>query len=227
LGGTSITLRWGIERRLEFIELGPFREDQTNRGDLGKAFGIPVNRASTELNDYLAIGPANRVSDKSVRACVPVARFRLRLDVGRYLSHRCSISDGNMTQRKTWIGQVSAVDTAGAAVPATGAGRPRAMLQAIRKIEAIKFEHQSFFSPTPRWRWIAPLHGFRRLPLTLAGVRLHRPMLQGLSARAHSQGREHPAQRGEYRRRGRPERTRKSLLSGFQVEVLATIAPHE
>ena len=50
MGATQGSVRWGIERRLEFIEFRLFWEGHINRGDLMAAFGISINQASTDLN---------------------------------------------------------------------------------------------------------------------------------------------------------------------------------
>ena len=61
-------LRWGVERRLEFIEFRLFWEGHVNRGDLTDAFSVSVNQASTDLNRYLGMAPDNMFYDKSARA---------------------------------------------------------------------------------------------------------------------------------------------------------------
>ena len=57
MGTTQGSVRWGIERRLEFIEFRLFWEGHVNRGDLMAAFGISINQASTDLNRYLGMAP--------------------------------------------------------------------------------------------------------------------------------------------------------------------------
>ncbi len=60
----SGSVRWGIERRLEFIEFRLFWEGHVNRSDLMAAFGISINQASADLNRYLGMAPGNMVYDK-------------------------------------------------------------------------------------------------------------------------------------------------------------------
>ncbi|HLV59844.1 MAG TPA: hypothetical protein VKY51_00415, partial [Fredinandcohnia sp.] len=100
------SVRWGIERRLEFIEFRLFWDGHVNRSDLMAAFGISINQASADLNRYLGMAPGNMVYDKSARTYVRGDRFEplfLRPDPARYLSQLRSISDGIATQEETWI----------------------------------------------------------------------------------------------------------------------------
>ncbi len=63
-------LRWGVGKRLEFIEFRLFWEGRVNRSDLMEQFGISVNQASADLNRYIALAPENTVYDKSLRTYV-------------------------------------------------------------------------------------------------------------------------------------------------------------
>lgn len=162
------SVRWSIERRLEFIEFRLFWDGQVNRSDLMAAFGISINQASADLNRYLGMAPGNMVYDKSARTYVRGDRFEplfLRTDPACYLSQLRSISDGIATQEETWIRQLPAFDTVRSPGRGTDAGNLRAVLEAIHNRQAIDVEYQSLSSPAPRWRWIAPhalaFDGFR------------------------------------------------------------------
>lgn len=168
MGATQDSVRWGIERRLEFIEFRLFWEGHVNRGDLMAAFGISINQASTDLNRYLGMAQGNMRYDKSARAYVRGDRFAplfLKPDPASYLSQLRSISDGITTQEETWIGQMPAFDTVRNPARGIDVGHLRAVLQAIHSRRAIEIEYQSLSSPAPRWRWIAPhaiaFDGFR------------------------------------------------------------------
>ena len=50
-------LRWGIEQRLEFIELRLFWECHENRIEVMQQFGVSVNQTSSDLNRYIALTP--------------------------------------------------------------------------------------------------------------------------------------------------------------------------
>jgi len=168
MGATRTIFRWGVERRLEFIEFRLFWEGRVNRSDLMGTFGVSINQASTDLNRYLGMAPNNMVYDKSARAYVRGDRFEplfLKPDPASYLSQLRSISDGIVTQVETWVGQLPAFDKVHDPARGIDAGHLRAVLQAIHNGQAIEVEYQSLSSLDPRWRWIAPhaiaFDGFR------------------------------------------------------------------
>lgn len=168
MGATQGSVRWGIERRLEFIEFRLFWEGHVNRSDLIAAFGISINQASTDLNRYLGMAPDNMRYDKSARTYVRGDRFEplfLKPDPASYLSQLGSISDGIVTQEETWIGRLPAFDTVPSPVRGIDAHTLRRVIEAIRTRQALEVEYQSLSSPTPCWRWIAPhaiaFDGFR------------------------------------------------------------------
>ena len=161
-------LRWGIERRLEFIEFRLFWEGYVNRGDLMEAFGISINQASTDLNRYIALAPQNITYNKSARAYIRGADFAPlfpKPDASRYLSELRAIADGILNPADAWIGQPLAYDAAPTPARGIHAETLRAMIAAIRRSEAIEVKYQSLSRPEPRWRWIAPhaigFDGFR------------------------------------------------------------------
>ncbi|CCN23601.1 WYL domain-containing protein [Bordetella bronchiseptica] len=168
MGTTHTIFRWGVERRLEFIEFRLFWEGHVNRGDLMDAFGISVNQASADLNRYLNMAPENMVYDKSARTYVRGARFEprfLKPDAAGYLSQLRSVSDGIIAQEESWIGQLPAFDTVPSPVRGIDAGHLREVIRAIRDTRAIEVEYQSLSYQAPRRRWIAPhaiaFDGFR------------------------------------------------------------------
>jgi hypothetical protein len=48
----SAGLRWGVERRLEFIEFRLYWEGGINRSDIREFFGVSVPQASKDLSLY-------------------------------------------------------------------------------------------------------------------------------------------------------------------------------
>jgi len=161
-------LRWGVERRLEFIEFRLFWEGHVNRGDLMDAFSVSVNQASTDLNRYIGMAPDNMVYDKSARTYIRGSKFDalfLKPDASRYLSQLRSVADGILDRADTWIGQFPTYDAAPTPVRGVNAKTLRSVVAAIRRSEAIEVKYQSLSRPEPRWRWIAPhaigFDGFR------------------------------------------------------------------
>ena len=161
-------LRWGVERRLEFIEFRLFWEGQVNRGDLMEAFGVSVNQSSTDLNRYIALAPTNMAYDKSARTYVRGGGFSplfLKPDASRYLAQLRSVADGILDRSDCWIGAIPQFDAAPTPVRGVIAATLRSIVSAIRRSESIEIRYQSLSRPEPLWRWIAPhaigFDGFR------------------------------------------------------------------
>jgi predicted DNA-binding transcriptional regulator YafY len=161
-------LRWGVERRLEFIEFRLFWEGHVNRADLMAAFGVSLNQASTDLNRYIGMAPANMLYDKSARTYTRSSDFNplfLKPDASRYLSELRSVAVGILDRSDAWIGQAPSYDAIPTPVRGVNAKTLRSVVVAIRRSEAIEVKYQSLSRPEPRWRWIAPhaigFDGFR------------------------------------------------------------------
>lgn len=168
MGAESADLRWGIEKRIEFIEFRLFWDGRVNRSDLTSAFGVSVNQASTDLNRYIGMAPDNMVYDKSARTYIRGGNFDplfLKPDASRYLSQLRSVADGILDRADAWIGQFPSYDAAPSPVRGVYAKTLRSVVAAIRRSEAIEVKYQSLSRPEPRWRWIAPhaigFDGFR------------------------------------------------------------------
>jgi hypothetical protein len=152
-------LRWGVERRLEFIEFRLFWEGHVNRSDLIDVFGVSVNQASTDLNRYIAMAPDNMAYDKSSRTYIRCSGFEARFlepDASFYLSKLRSVADGIVDRSDTWVGKFPSYDCAPTPVRGVDAKTLRSVVAAIRRSEAIEIKYQSMSRPEPSWRWIAP-----------------------------------------------------------------------
>lgn len=168
LSKEKVDLRWGVERRLEFIEFRLFWEGHVNRSDLMEAFGISVQQASADLNRYQGLAAANIFYDKSAKAYVRGSVFSplfLQPDAGRYLSQLRSVAEGILDKSDAWIGQFPNFDAAPAPARAVTAATLRSVVASIRRSEAIEIKYQSLSRAEPMWRWIAPhaigFDGFR------------------------------------------------------------------
>lgn len=168
MGAEKADLRWGVERRLEFIEFRLFWEGHVNRGDLMEAFGVSINQASTDLNRYIGMAPDNMVYDKSARTYIRDSGFQplfLKPDSSRYLSQLRNVADGILDRAESWIGQLPSYDAAPTPARGVNAKTLRSVITAIRRSEAIEIKYQSLSRPEPGWRWIAPhaigFNGFR------------------------------------------------------------------
>jgi len=81
-------IRWGIERRLEFVEFRLFWEDGVNRSDIVEEFGVSVPQASKDLALYREQAPDNIRYDRSLKRYFASDTFRpkfIELDAAAYL----------------------------------------------------------------------------------------------------------------------------------------------
>jgi len=161
-------LRWGVERKLEFIEFRLFWEGHVNRSDIIDTFNVSVNQASTDLNRYLSLAPDNMSYDKSARTYVRTSSFKplfLKPDASLYLSQVRSLSNGLLDTLEAWIGDIP--DFGSVPFPARSVSPTvlRTIVVAIRRHEAVEVCYQSMSSPEPQSRWIIPhalgFDGFR------------------------------------------------------------------
>ena len=166
-GGEAV-LKWGVERRLEFIEFRLYWDGGVNRSDIIEAFDVSVPQASKDLTLYQERAPHNAVYDKSAKRYVASNEFEpcfLKPDAGQYLNQLRSVAEGILASSKSWIAH--SPPYAGPPVPARGVNTDtlRTVLAAIRRSQAVEVKYQSLSSDDPRWRWIAPhaigFDGFR------------------------------------------------------------------
>lgn len=161
-------LKWGVERRLEFIEFRLYWEGGVNRSDIVEAFDVSVPQASKDLTLYQERAPRNAIYDKSAKRYIASTEFQpcfLKPDAGQYLNQIRSVAEGILASSESWIAH--SPPYAGPPVPARGINNDtlRTVLAAIRQNQAIEIKYQSLSSDDPRWRWIAPhalgFDGFR------------------------------------------------------------------
>lgn len=158
------SVRWGVERRMEFIEFRLFWEGSLNRADLIDTFGISVPQASKDLSLYQERAPGNVVYDKSAKQYVASEEFTplfLDTDPDGYLSRLRSVAEGSLEPKESWIASVPEADVA--LTPKREVGREvlRAILAALRNKQSVEVLYQSMnrARPDPVWRRITP-HAF-------------------------------------------------------------------
>src|SRR5438876_2495539 len=89
-------MRWGVEKRLEFIEFRLFWEGGINRADIMERFGVSVPQASKDLSLYEENAPGNLVYDKKQKRYLAAPAFRpvfLKPEADIYLGQLRSVSD--------------------------------------------------------------------------------------------------------------------------------------
>ena len=68
-------LRWGVQRRLEFIDFRLFWDGRFNRSDLAATFAISAQQASADIGQYEKIAHANLRYDRAEKAYIRTADF--------------------------------------------------------------------------------------------------------------------------------------------------------
>ncbi|MBE2993767.1 WYL domain-containing protein [Sphingomonas sp. CFBP 13603] len=162
--GEGGTLKWGVERRLEFIEFRLFWEGGVNRSDIVNTFDVSVPQASKDLTLYQERAPHNALYDKSARRYVAGPGFKpifLKLNPYDYLSRLRSVAEGLIELGESWITQVPDIDIALTPRLDVNGEVLRTILGAVRDVRSVDIHYQSMSKdqPNPTWRHITP-HAF-------------------------------------------------------------------
>ncbi|MGP0106263.1 WYL domain-containing protein [Rhodoblastus sp.] len=158
------TLKWGVGRRLEFIEFRLFWESSINRADLVEAFGVSVPQASKDLTLYQERAPGNMEYDTRAKRYVAAEKFVLRFlepDPYIYLSQLRSVAEGAVPASDSWIAALPRADVALTPKRDINIEVLRKILDAIREGVSVDIFYQSMNKarPDPIWRRITP-HAF-------------------------------------------------------------------
>ncbi|NMZ24834.1 transcriptional regulator [Pseudomonas proteolytica] len=157
-------LKWGVGRRLEFIEFRLFWEGAINRADLVEVFGVSVPQASKDLTLYQERAPGNMEYDTSGKRYVAAEKFVLRFldpDPHVYLAQLRSLAEGSVPSHDSWIAALPCAEVAITPTRAINVGVLRKILEACREGVSIDIFYQSMSAswPDPIWRRITP-HAF-------------------------------------------------------------------
>ena len=157
-------MRWGVEKRLEFIEFRLFWEGGINRADIMEQFGVSVPQASKDLSLYEEKAPGNLQYDRRQKRYFAAPGFRpffLKPEADRYLTQLGSVSNRVISADETWLSDVPDTDAMPTPHRRVDVNVLRVLLAAQRKRRAVEILYQSM-NPTrsePTWRWITP-HAF-------------------------------------------------------------------
>ncbi len=160
----ATTLKWGVERRLEFIEFRLFWEGGVNRSDIVEMFDVSVPQASKDLTLYQERAPGNAIYDKSAKRYVAAPDFSplfLKPDPDGYLSRLRSLAEGLTDSSDSWIANQPVTDIALTPRREVGAGVLKSVLQTLRENRSVEVYYQSMGSrrTDPIWRRMTP-HAF-------------------------------------------------------------------
>ena len=160
----AAALKWGVERRLEFIEFRLFWEGGVNRSDIIEMFDVSVPQASKDLTLYQERAPHNALYDKSAKRYVASPQFSpifQKPDPDGYLSRLRSLAEGLTERSESWIANPPQTDIALTPRREVESGVLQAVLGAVRRSRSIEIYYQSMSRERadPMWRRMTP-HAF-------------------------------------------------------------------
>jgi predicted DNA-binding transcriptional regulator YafY len=156
-------IKWGAEKRLEFIDFRLFWEGAINRADIMQTFGVSVPQASKDLSLYQEQAPHNITYDKSEKRYFAAADFKpvfFTPSADAYLSQIRIFSEKNHTEN-AWLSSASGFDVLPIPNRNVNPHILRRLIQAANAKQALEIKYQSMNPnrPEPVWRWIVP-HAF-------------------------------------------------------------------
>lgn len=157
-------MRWGVEKRLEFIEFRLFWEGGINRADIIEQFGVSVPQASKDLALYEEKAPGNLDYDKSAKRYRASSTFKpvfFEPDASTYLAHLRSLMRSNDGPEEAWLDTPPEFDAMPIPHRRIDVAVLRDILSAIREARSLEIRYQSM-NPNkhgPEWRRITP-HAF-------------------------------------------------------------------
>ncbi len=151
------SLRWGLSRRLEFVEWRLFWEGRVNRRNIEVKFRISTPQASIDLNKYIDIAGENISYDKTERTYIPSNNFRprfLNISADRYLLQVRALLSGAIQLEDTWFEELPPLSVVPDPARNVEPASLRAILSAIRERREIDIHYRSLSEA--RFRTIGP-----------------------------------------------------------------------
>lgn len=157
----SAGLRWGVERRLEFIEFRLYWEGGINRSDIREFFGVSVPQASKDLSLYQEMAPHNLAYDKSNKIYLAANNFEpkfLKPDPDQYLQQLRHVAEDGVPVDETWLASAPSHDCMPIPHRRVKPEVLRTIVDAIRTGKSLNIEYHSMnpHRSGPQWRGISP-----------------------------------------------------------------------
>lgn len=157
-------MRWGVEKRLEFIEFRLYWEGGINRADIVSHFGVSVPQASKDLSLYASMAGGNLCYDRSAKRYRASEAFKPALtepDASSYLGQLSASASAGDTLSESWLAKRPAFDPMPLPHRQIDVGVLRDVLSAIRDGQSIEIRYQSMSAArsAPEWRRVTP-HAF-------------------------------------------------------------------
>jgi hypothetical protein len=156
---TDFDLKWGVRKRLEFIEFRLFWYERFNRPDLSEAFGISAQQATNDISIYQKIAPGNCSYDPKQKAYIRDAGFAPHLiakSTDRYLLQLVAVASGWMEEKETWFENAPPVEVISLKRAPIDPMHLLTVLDAIRSKQQVRVDYQSLTGSPASTRIIAP-----------------------------------------------------------------------
>ncbi len=152
-------LRWGVRRRLEFIDFRLFWDGRFNRRDMAETFGISPQQASADIGQYEQVAPNNLAYDRAEKVYKCTEHFTpafVGRTIERYLLQLVAIENQWMHPEDTWFDAIPPVEVVTLGRRATDPTVLLRVLEAVRNQLEIDIEYASLTGSTRPSRTIAP-----------------------------------------------------------------------
>jgi hypothetical protein len=157
--GDGERLRWGVRRRLEFIDFRLFWDGRFNRSDMAETFGISTQQASADISQYEAIAPQNLRYDRTEKAYRRTGTFSpafIGETIERYLLQLVAIENRWMRSEDTWFDVIPPVEVVTLGRRSTDPAVLLRVLDAVRNHLEIDIDYTSLTGSAQQFRAIAP-----------------------------------------------------------------------
>jgi hypothetical protein len=151
--------RWGVQRRLEFIDFRLFWYGRFNRRELIETFGISAQQASSDIHQYQERASHNLKYDGAKKAFVRTAEFSpefMRDTSERYLLQAAAVKNGWMPRENTWFEEMPDIESVELRTKGTEAKVLLRVRDAIRDHQKLQVDYASLTGTPGGPRIIAP-----------------------------------------------------------------------
>lgn len=156
------SMKWGVARRLAFIDFRLCWERRINRSDLIDFFGISPQQASADLQEYLERTQGQVEYDKSAKTYVAAPGFTPKFvstDPRSYLDQLAALHLGILDRSSVFAETIPSFDTVDVPQRHIEPSTLIRLLDALRNRQEMEIQYQSMSSPDISWRTISP-HAF-------------------------------------------------------------------
>jgi WYL domain len=152
-------LRWGVQRRLEFIDFRLFWYGRFTRKGLTDTFGISAQQASADIQQYREWAGENLVYDPAQRIYLRAPTFSPKFmndAAERYLLQAAAVKNDWMTKDNTWFEEMPLIEYVELRSKKTNSTILLRVLDAIRDNQQVKVKYASLTGSPVSVRTLAP-----------------------------------------------------------------------